>query len=74
MCVSISLLQHLDDLWQQVSRVSGTQQVQQNLLTVFITDDFIERRQDLLNRWDTGEKSYFFYTVTTTDLTSAVTI
>lgn len=55
-CVFVSLLQHLDDLGQQVSWISGAQQVQQHLLTVFITDDLIQRRQDLLNRWETGDE------------------
>ena len=54
-CVFVSLLQHLDDLRQQVSRVSGAQQVQQNLLAIFVTDDLLQRRQDLLNRWESGE-------------------
>ena len=54
-CVFVSLLQHLDDLRQQMSRVSGAQQVQQNLLAIFVTDDLLQRRQDLLNRWESGE-------------------
>lgn len=58
-CVPVSLLQHLDDLRQQVSGVSGAQQVQQHLLTVFITDDLVQRRQDLLHRWETGETRFF---------------
>lgn len=51
-CVSISSLQHLDDLGQQVGGVSGAQQVQQNLLAVFIIDDLIQRRHDLLDGRD----------------------
>lgn len=72
MCVSVSFLQHLDDLRQQVSRVSGAQQVQQNLLTVFITDDLIQRRQDLLNRQKIDvEVRWEFCTITTTFYTSS---
>lgn len=46
--VSISLLQHLDDLWQQMSRISGAQKIQQNFFAVLVIDDLIQRWQDLL--------------------------
>lgn len=48
MSAVVSSFQQPDGLWQQVSRVSGAQQVQQNLLTIFVADDFVQRRQDLL--------------------------
>lgn len=59
MCVPVSLLQHLDDLWQQVGGVSGAQQVQQHLLAVFVADDLIQRGQDLLIRRETGDVIIF---------------
>lgn len=46
--VSISLLQHLDDLWQQMSRISGAQKIQQSFFAVLVIDDLIQRWQDLL--------------------------
>lgn len=48
-CVAVAALQHLDDLRQQVGGVSRTQQVQKNLLAVFVVDDFFQGREDFLN-------------------------
>lgn len=56
-CIAVTALQHLDDLWEQVGGISGTQQVQQNLLAVFVVDDFVQRRQDFLSGAKVGLKA-----------------
>lgn len=48
--ISVSFLQNFDDLWQQMSWISGTEQIQQNLLSIFVIDDLVQRRQNLLHR------------------------
>lgn len=48
MCVAVSLLQQLNDVRQHVGGVSGPQQVQQNLLTVFVSEDLRQDGQQLL--------------------------
>lgn len=47
-CIAITLLQKLDDFWNRVGGISGTQQVQQDFPPVFViyyagqgTDDFL---------------------------------
>lgn len=47
-CIAITLLKKLDDFWNRVGRISGTEQVQQDFPSVFViyyarqgTDDFL---------------------------------
>lgn len=48
MCVAVSLLQQLCDLWQEVGGVARAQQVQKHLTAVLVTDHLRQRRDDLL--------------------------